>query len=136
MFYSPVIGDGGRIPNLARFQPVRALALADGKLLFMAVPRLAEPHPFLRLDLAALGEQPERYTDRTAAARKARPTRVDEMPVIDFIVCGSVAVNPEGVRMIEATLHPPLAPGPGSGQARWARSSASAASRPPARRPM
>ena len=80
-------------------QPVRALALASGKLLFMAVPRLAEPHPFLRLDPAALGEQPQRYADRTAAAQKARRTRVDEMPVIDLIVCGSVAVNPEGVRI-------------------------------------
>ena len=80
-------------------QPVRALALAGGKLLFMAVPRLAEPHPFLRLDPAALGEEPERYADRTAAAQKVRPTRVDDMPVIDLIVCGSVAVNPEGVRI-------------------------------------
>jgi len=51
-------------------QPVRALALAAGKLLFMAVPRLAEPHPFLWLDLAALGEEPERYADRSAAAQE------------------------------------------------------------------
>jgi 5-formyltetrahydrofolate cyclo-ligase len=80
-------------------QPVRALALADGKLLFMAVPRLAEPHPFLRLDPAALGARPEKYADRAVAAQKARPVQVDEMPVIDLIVCGSVAVNPEGVRI-------------------------------------
>jgi 5-formyltetrahydrofolate cyclo-ligase len=80
-------------------QSVRALALGSGKLLFMAVPRLAEAHPFLRLDPALLGDGAERYADRTAAAEAAQPVRVDEMPVIDFIVCGSVAVNPDGVRI-------------------------------------
>jgi 5-formyltetrahydrofolate cyclo-ligase len=80
-------------------QPVRSLALTCGKLLFMAVPRLAEPHPFLRLDPAQLGEKPERYGDRVKAARRAEPVRIDEMPAVDFIVCGSVAVNAEGVRI-------------------------------------
>jgi 5-formyltetrahydrofolate cyclo-ligase len=80
-------------------QPVRKLALTSGKLLFMAVPRLAEAHPFLRLDPAELGEDRARFADRTAAAQAARPVRVAEMPVIEFIVSGSVAVNPDGVRI-------------------------------------
>ena len=80
-------------------QPVRSLALTGEKLLFMAVPRLAEPHPFLRLDPAELGEGPERYGDRVEAAQRAEPVRIDEMPAVDFIVCGSVAVNTEGVRI-------------------------------------
>jgi 5-formyltetrahydrofolate cyclo-ligase len=80
-------------------RPVRALALTGGKVLFMAVPRLAEAHPFLRLDPAALGAEAEQYADRTAAARAGLPVRVDDVPVIDFIVCGSVAVNPDGVRI-------------------------------------
>lgn len=80
-------------------QPVRALALTGGKLLFVAVPRLAERLPFLRLDPAELGEEPGRYGDRVVAAQRARPVRIGEMPVIDVIVCGSVAVNPDGVRI-------------------------------------
>jgi 5-formyltetrahydrofolate cyclo-ligase len=80
-------------------QPVRAASLADGKLLFMAVPRLAEEHPFLRLDPAGLGDEAERYADRIAAAEAGQPVRIAEMPVIDLVVCGSVAANPDGVRI-------------------------------------
>jgi 5-formyltetrahydrofolate cyclo-ligase len=80
-------------------QPVRELALTGGKNLFMAVPRLADAHPFLRLDPALLGEEVGRYADRTEAARIAQPVHIDEMTLIDFIVCGSVAVNPDGVRI-------------------------------------
>jgi 5-formyltetrahydrofolate cyclo-ligase len=80
-------------------QPARALALEDGKVLFMAVPRLAEPHPFLRLDPAVLGEDSRRFADRRMAAQAAQPVGVDELPMIDVIICGSVAVNPDGVRI-------------------------------------
>lgn len=80
-------------------RPARSLALGDGKLLFMAVPRLAEPHPFLRLDPAVLEGDPRRFADRRMAAQAARPVGVGEMPAIDVIVCGSVAVNSDGVRI-------------------------------------
>src|SRR3954452_12545609 len=38
--------------------PVRARALVDGKLVYMAVPRLAEPDPFFVLDPAHLADPP------------------------------------------------------------------------------
>src|SRR4051812_9842136 len=38
--------------------PVRVRALDDGKLLYMAVPRLAEPEPFFLLDPAKLVDAP------------------------------------------------------------------------------
>ncbi len=80
-------------------QPVRAHALRAGKLLFMAVPKLAEVKPFYRLDPEELGAHPERAADRRVAARLAPKVAVGELPPIDFIICGSVAVNHEGVRI-------------------------------------
>ena len=79
--------------------PARRLALVEGKLLFMAVPRLAEQEPFYRLDPAELGADLERAADRYVAAELTSTVGLAEMPQIDFVVCGSVAVNHEGVRI-------------------------------------
>ena len=82
--------------------PVRAAALAAGKLLYMAVPRLASPRPFLRLDPERLERQeilPRRAVSITHAARHGQPTAVAEMQRIDLVVCGVVAVNTAGVRV-------------------------------------
>jgi 5-formyltetrahydrofolate cyclo-ligase len=68
--------------------PVRRAALAAGKHVFMAVPRLRDAKPFLRL-----------RDDATIRARGAVPTAIEELPPIDLIVCGTVAVNREGVRV-------------------------------------
>ena len=68
--------------------PVRRRALADGKVVYMAVPRLREPKPFLRL-----------ADDATIRARGARPFAVDELEPVDLVVCGTVAVNRLGVRV-------------------------------------
>jgi 5-formyltetrahydrofolate cyclo-ligase len=80
-------------------ESARRLALVGGKLLFMAVPRLAEPEPFYRLDPADLGADPGRAADRYVAAELTSTVGLAEMPPIDFVVCGSVAVNYEGVRI-------------------------------------
>src|SRR5439155_18174164 len=40
--------------------PVRQRALEDGKTVYMAVPRLAEPDPFFLLDPAHLADTPRR----------------------------------------------------------------------------
>jgi 5-formyltetrahydrofolate cyclo-ligase len=80
-------------------EPARRLALVEGKLLFMAVPRLAEQEPFYRLDPAELGADLERAADRYVAAELTSTVGLAEMPQIDFVVCGSVAVNHEGVRI-------------------------------------
>ena len=78
--------------------PVRRRALRDGKTLYMAVPRLSEPEPFLRL-------APEEVADIDAAttvsssAKHGVPVDPEEMPHVDLIVAGSVAVDRAGTRV-------------------------------------
>jgi 5-formyltetrahydrofolate cyclo-ligase len=79
--------------------PVRARALADGKRLYMAVPRLRGERPFLRLEPGRLGGHPRRAASIKGAARAGRPVAVEKMERIDVVVCGSVAVNRKGVRV-------------------------------------
>ncbi|MGH3759885.1 5-formyltetrahydrofolate cyclo-ligase [Actinophytocola sp.] len=86
------------VPDAAQ-EPARALALREGKLLYMAVPKLAEPLPFYLLDPANLPVSPEEAAAKNVAAQIARQVGVDEMEPVDLIVCGSVAVNRQGVRI-------------------------------------
>ena len=86
------------VPDRAQY-PVRVRALRAGKLLYMAVPRLAEPQPFYCLDPRTLEIEPEEAADRETAARIAPLVSVDEMQPVDLIVCGSVAVNKAGARL-------------------------------------
>jgi 5-formyltetrahydrofolate cyclo-ligase len=82
--------------------PVRATALSAGKLLYVAVPRLASERPFLRLDPDLLHQQevlPRRAVSIAHAARHGQPVGIAEMEHIDLVVCGVVAVNQEGVRV-------------------------------------
>jgi 5-formyltetrahydrofolate cyclo-ligase len=79
--------------------PVRIQALAEGKMLYMAVPRLATPKPFYLLDPATLTVPFEAAATSDGAARASRTIGVDEMQPVDLIVCGSVAVNRSGVRI-------------------------------------
>jgi 5-formyltetrahydrofolate cyclo-ligase len=85
-------------PDTAQL-PVRVRALQNGKLLYMAVPRLATPKPFYLLDPAALTVPVETIATSGGAADNARTIGVDEMQPVDLIVCGSVAVNRRGVRV-------------------------------------
>ncbi|MGH3831476.1 MAG: 5-formyltetrahydrofolate cyclo-ligase [Pseudonocardiaceae bacterium] len=79
--------------------PVRARALREGKLVYMAVPKLADPLPFFRLDPAELDGEPEAMACHRTAATVAPKMAISDMRTIDLIVCGSVAVNPAGVRI-------------------------------------
>lgn len=85
-------------PDTAQL-PVRVRALHEGKLLYMAVPRLATPEPFYLLAPAALTTPFETAATGGGAASAARTVGVDEMRPVDLIVCGSVAVNRRGVRV-------------------------------------
>ena len=78
--------------------PVRTRALAEGKLLFMAVPRLVSARPFLRLDPRSL-PNPRQAASIGGAARLGTPVSLEEMEGIDLVVCGSVAVNASGARI-------------------------------------
>lgn len=79
--------------------PVRARALAEGKRVYMAVPKLAAKRPFLLLDPEQLGTQPRRAASIKGASRYGTPVSVEDVEAIDLIVCGSVAVNRKGVRV-------------------------------------
>jgi len=80
-------------------QPVRERALADGKLLYMAVPKLADRLPFYCLDPAAPGVSPAEAASREGAARAGHLVGVADMRPIDLIVTGCVAVGRNGARL-------------------------------------
>jgi 5-formyltetrahydrofolate cyclo-ligase len=82
-------------PDRAQY-PVRLRALQAGKLLYMAVPKLALHKPFYVLDPNKLGSE---VADREVAARLAPIIDTDEMQSLSLIVCGSVAVNSTGARL-------------------------------------
>jgi 5-formyltetrahydrofolate cyclo-ligase len=86
------------VPDRAQ-QPVRERALREGKLVYMAVPRLAEDPPFYELDPGRLPVPAAEAASREGAAKVARRVSVGRMHPVDMVVCGSVAVNREGTRL-------------------------------------
>jgi 5-formyltetrahydrofolate cyclo-ligase len=86
------------VPDRAQ-QPVRERALRDGKLLYVAVPKLAAELPFFVLDPAGLADAPAEAAAGEHAARHARKVAVEDMRRVDVVVCGSVAVNRRGSRL-------------------------------------
>jgi 5-formyltetrahydrofolate cyclo-ligase len=86
------------VPDKAQL-PARARALTEGKLVYMAVPKLAEAKPFYLLDPATLTVPPSEAASSKVAASVARKIGIEDMQPVDLIVCGSVAVNRHGVRL-------------------------------------
>jgi len=70
--------------------PVRRRALAEGKILYMAVPRLRDERPFIRLGQEATIK---------GAMQEGTPVAVGDVGRIELVVCGTVAVNRDGVRI-------------------------------------
>lgn len=79
--------------------PVRKQALAEGKIVYMAVPRLAELRPFWRLDPHRLDVPVREAASIKGAGRHGEAISPDEMEPIDMVVCGSVAVERGGARL-------------------------------------
>jgi 5-formyltetrahydrofolate cyclo-ligase len=79
--------------------PVRARALEDGKLVYMAVPRLAEPEPFFVLDPAHLADPPRQASSIKGASRSARTVDVSGLQPVDLVVAGCVAIGRDGARL-------------------------------------
>ena len=79
--------------------PVRVRALEDGKLVYMAVPRLAEPEPFFLLDPDHLADEPRRAASIRGASRSARRLRLTELEPVGLVVTGCVAVGEDGARL-------------------------------------
>ena len=78
----------------------RRLALAQGKVLVMAVPRLRDQHPFRLLDPHKLSERERRDAATIKGAlRYGEVIDLDQVPELDLVVTGSVAVNLKGARV-------------------------------------
>jgi 5-formyltetrahydrofolate cyclo-ligase len=78
----------------------RRAALEEGKTLIMAVPRLRDSHPFRLLDPRKLSAKQLREAATIKGALKhGRVVAEEEIPDIDFVLCGTVAVNLSGARV-------------------------------------
>jgi 5-formyltetrahydrofolate cyclo-ligase len=76
------------------------LALSSGKTLYMAVPRLRERKCFIKLDPAKIPSKKVFEASSIKGAFKfGLPVHPKEIPRIDVIVAGSVAVNRKGSRI-------------------------------------
>jgi 5-formyltetrahydrofolate cyclo-ligase len=78
---------------------VRQQALKEGKVIYMAVPRLRSDKPFIELDPKNLKCSAYTASSIKGAAQFGRAVDLDEVRKIDLIVCGSVAVNQRGARL-------------------------------------
>jgi len=78
--------------------PVRRQALRDGKTIYMAVPRLSEDKPFLRIAPDEVDDIDD-ATTVSGSSKHGVPVDPEEMPHIDLIVAGSVAVDAAGNRV-------------------------------------
>jgi 5-formyltetrahydrofolate cyclo-ligase len=78
----------------------RRLALEQGKTLVMAVPRLRDHHPFRLLEASKLAKKDLREAATIKGALKqGRVIDLEQVPKLDLILCGSVAVNLKGARI-------------------------------------
>ncbi len=80
-------------------RPLRQMALEQGKLLYMAVPRLKEERVFIELDPGRPEVDPRKASTISGAFKVGRPVYVHEMKPVDLVISGSVAVNRQGVRV-------------------------------------
>ncbi len=85
-------------PDLPQL-PLRRSALREGKTVYMAVPRLRNLECFIELDPARLGPRAWQAATIAGAFRYGRPVHPRDLPVIDLVVCGSVAVDRQGGRV-------------------------------------
>ncbi len=65
----------------------------------MAVPRLREVAPFIVLDPDRLDVPPQRAASIRGASSHGRPIDIADMPRIDLVLAGSVAVSRDGARL-------------------------------------
>jgi 5-formyltetrahydrofolate cyclo-ligase len=79
-------------------RPVRRVALESGATVYVAVPRLADPDPFVELDPGRIDDY-DRATTISGAEELGRRVPPEEVGSVDLIVSGSVAVAEDGARV-------------------------------------
>jgi 5-formyltetrahydrofolate cyclo-ligase len=79
--------------------PIRRAALREGKIVYLAMPRLRSERCFVELDPNRLGAKIFRVGSITGAIQFGRLVAPHEMCPVDLVVCGSVAVNRQGARL-------------------------------------
>ena len=81
-------------------RPVRLRALREGKIVYMAVPRLREKKCFWKLDPSRIARKDfAAAATISGASRFGRSVHPRELPHVDLVVAGSVAVNRDGARI-------------------------------------
>ena len=80
-------------------RPVRLRALRDGKIVFMAVPRLTRARCFIRLDPARLRGRLAEASTIGGATKLGEPVLPEDLGRIDLVVAGSVATATDGRRV-------------------------------------
>ena len=78
---------------------IRQRALEEEKTIYMAVPRLRSEKPFIELDPKKLKCSPYAASSIKGASQYGRLVGLEEVPKIDLVICGSVAVNRRGARV-------------------------------------
>jgi 5-formyltetrahydrofolate cyclo-ligase len=79
--------------------PVRRRALADGKIVYLAIPRLRTEKCFVEIDPKRLGRRAALAASIKGATRYGRLVSPRDMRSIDLVLCGSVAVRRDGTRV-------------------------------------
>ncbi|MFC7187124.1 5-formyltetrahydrofolate cyclo-ligase [Halorubrum yunnanense] len=86
--------------------PVRRAALRAGKTVYVAQPRLRDSDPFLRLDPEGLAADDDAdlptvddATTVSGVSTHGTPVGPEEVPHVDLVVSGSVAVTTDGARI-------------------------------------
>ncbi len=77
---------------------IRERALIEGKVVYMAVPRLRELKCFIKLEPDKI-MNPKFASTIKGAFRLGKPVHPSEIEKIDLIIAGSVAVNMNGKRL-------------------------------------
>ena len=79
--------------------PIRRQALADGKIVYLAVPRLRTEKCFIEIDPRRLGRRAMLAASIAGATRYGRLISPREVRPIDLVVCGAVGARRDGTRV-------------------------------------
>jgi 5-formyltetrahydrofolate cyclo-ligase len=79
--------------------PIRRAALRDGKIVYLALPRLRSERCFVELDPEKLGARVAQATSLRGAMQFGRAMPPQEMRPVDLVVCGSLVVTRQGARV-------------------------------------